>query len=101
MLKIFDEETRTQKLLDVEAALALAHAEVGNIPKKDAEKIAAMASTSFVKVERVKAIEREIKRTLPRWCVRSEVCGESGAYVHLAQRATTSLIPQCSSAKML
>ena len=40
MLKIFEEETRVQKLLDVEAALALAHAEVGNISRKDAEKIA-------------------------------------------------------------
>ena len=47
MLKIFEEETRVQKLLDVEAALALAHAEVGNIPKKDAEKIASMANTKY------------------------------------------------------
>jgi adenylosuccinate lyase len=84
MLKIFDEETRLQKLLDVEAALALAHAEVGNIPRKDAEKIAAMASTKYVKVERVKAIEKEIKHDIAS-LVRalSEVCGESGAYVHL------------------
>ena len=64
MLKIFEEETRVQKLLDVEAALALAHAEVGNIPRKDAEKIAAMASTKYVKVERVKAIEKEIKHDI-------------------------------------
>ena len=84
MLKIFDEETRTQKLLDVEAALALAHAEVGNIPQKDAEKIAEMASTKYVKVERVKAIEKEIKHDIAS-LVRalSEQCGESGAYVHL------------------
>jgi adenylosuccinate lyase len=84
MLKIFEEETRVQKLLDVEAALALAHAEVGNIPKKDAEKIAAMASTKYVKVERVKAIEKEIKHDIAS-LVRalSELCGPSGAYVHL------------------
>jgi adenylosuccinate lyase len=84
MLKIFEEETRVQKLLDVEAALSLAHAEVGNIPKKDAEKIAAMASTKYVKVERVKAIEKEIKHDIAS-LVRalSEVCGPSGAYVHL------------------
>ena len=50
MLKVFEEETRLQKLLDVEAALALAHAEVGNIPKKDAEKIAAMASINTLKL---------------------------------------------------
>jgi adenylosuccinate lyase len=84
MLKIFEEETRVQKLLDVESALALAHAEVGNIPKKDAEKIASMASTKHVKVERVKAIEKEIKHDIAS-LVRalSEVCGPSGAYVHL------------------
>ena len=84
MLKIFDEETRVQKLLDVEAALALAHSEVGNIPRKDAEKIAAMASIKYVKVERVKAIEKEIKHDIAS-LVRalSELCGPSGAYVHL------------------
>jgi adenylosuccinate lyase len=84
MLKIFDEETRVQKLLDVEAALALAHAEVGDIPMKDAEKIGEMASTKYVKVERVKAIEKEIKHDIAS-LVRalSEVCGSSGAYVHL------------------
>jgi adenylosuccinate lyase len=84
MLKIFEEENRVQKLLDVEAALALAHAEVGNITKKDAEKIASMASTKHVKVERVKAIEKEIKHDIAS-LVRalSEVCGPSGAYVHL------------------
>lgn len=84
MLKIFEEENRAQKLLDVEAALALAHAEVGNIPKKDAEKIAAMASIKYVKVERVKAIEKEIKHDIASLVrVLSEVCGSSGAYVHL------------------
>ncbi|MFB0522397.1 MAG: adenylosuccinate lyase, partial [Candidatus Bathyarchaeia archaeon] len=34
MLTIFDEENRLQRLLDVEAALAWAHSEVGNIPRK-------------------------------------------------------------------
>ncbi|MEM2968324.1 MAG: adenylosuccinate lyase [Candidatus Bathyarchaeia archaeon] len=84
MLKVFEEETRVQRLLDVEAALALAHAEVGNVPRKDAEKIAAMASTRHVKVERVKAIEKEIKHDIAS-LVRAlaEVCGASGAYVHL------------------
>lgn len=84
MLKVFEEENRIQKLLDVEAALALSHAEVGNIPWKDAEKIAAMASTQHVKVERVKAIEKEIKHDIAS-LVRAlaEVCGASGAYVHL------------------
>lgn len=84
MLKTFEEEYRLQKMLDVEAALALAHAEVGNIPRKDAEKIASMASIKHVKIERVKAIEKEIKHDIAS-LVRalSEVCGVSGAYVHL------------------
>jgi adenylosuccinate lyase len=84
MLKVYEEENRLQKLLDVEAALALAHAEVGNIPQIDAEKIAQMASTQYVKVERVKAIEKEIKHDIAS-LVRalSEQCGSSGAYVHL------------------
>ena len=84
MLRIFEEDARIQRLLDVEAALAMAHADVGNIPRKDAETIASMASTKHVKVERVKAIEKEIKHDIAS-LVRalSEACGSSGAYVHL------------------
>ena len=84
MLQVFEEKTRVQLLLDVEAALASAHAEVGNISRKDAEKIVAMASIKHVKVERVKAIEKEIKHDIAS-LVRAlaEVCGSSGAYVHL------------------
>ena len=84
MRRIFEEEARIQKLLDVEAALALAQAEVGNIPPKDAEKIAEMACTEYVKVDRVKEIERDIKHDLAA-LVRAlaEVCGSSGGYVHL------------------
>ncbi len=84
MLSVFQEETRVQKLLDVEAALAWAHAEVGDITRKDAEKIGAMASVKHVKMERVKAIEKEIKHDIAS-LVRAlaEQCGSSGAYVHL------------------
>ena len=39
MLTIFDEESRLQRLLDVEAALAWAHAEVGNIPQETLKKL--------------------------------------------------------------
>jgi adenylosuccinate lyase len=84
MRKVFEEETRVQKMLDVEAALALAHAEVGNIPFKDAESIVAKASLKYVKLSRIKAIEKDIKHDIAS-LVRalSEVCGSSGAYVHL------------------
>jgi adenylosuccinate lyase len=84
MRRIFEEENRLQKMLDVEAALAWAHAEVGNIPRKDAEKIAAAASLKHVKISRVKEIEREIKHDVMA-LVRAlaEACGPSGAFVHL------------------
>ncbi len=84
MRSVFEEETRVQKMLDVEAALALAHAQVGNIPRKDAEKIAAAASLQHVKLARIKAIEKEIKHDVAA-LVRTlaEASGSSGAYVHL------------------
>jgi adenylosuccinate lyase len=84
MLEVFQEESRLQKMLDVEAALAWAHCEVGNIPRKDAEKIARIATLRYVKLARVKAIESEIKHDVAA-LVRtlSDACGSSGAYVHL------------------
>lgn len=84
MKTIFEEENRLQKMLDVEAALAWAHAEVGNIPKKDAQRIIEVADTKHVKLTRVKEIESQIKHDVTS-VVRalSEVAGSSGAYVHL------------------
>lgn len=84
MRKIFEEENRIQKMLDVEAALAWAHAKVGNIPREDAEKIMAKASLTHVKLARIKEIEREIKHDVAA-LVRAlaEASGSSGAYVHL------------------
>ena len=100
MRKIFDEEMRIQRMLDVEAALVWAHAEVGEIPKGDAEKIMEMASTKYVKLARVKEIEREIKHDVAA-LVRAlaEVCGSSGAYVHLG--ATSSDISDTATALQL
>jgi adenylosuccinate lyase len=84
MRRIFDEENRIQKMLDVEAALAWAHAEVGNIPREDAERIMMMASLKNVKLERIKEIEREIKHDVMALVMAlAEACGSSGAYVHL------------------
>jgi adenylosuccinate lyase len=100
MLTIFEEENRLQRLLDVEAALAWAHSEVGNIPPKDAEKIMTMASVKHVKLGRVKEIEREIKHDVMS-VVRAlaEACGPSGAYVHLG--ATSSDILDTATALQL
>ena len=89
MLRVFEEENRLQRMLDVEAALAWAHAELGNIPRGDAEVIMRMASTDHVKLSRVKEIEREIRHeTMAVVKALVEVCGESGKYVHLG--ATSS-----------
>jgi len=84
MRKVFEEENYIQRMLDVEAALAWAQSEVGEIPKEAAKRIMEMASTKYVKVSRIKEIEKEIKHDVMA-LVRAlaEVCGPSGAYVHL------------------
>ena len=84
MLEIFQEEKWVQRMLDVEAALAWAHGEVGDIPKEAAEKIVEMASTKHVQISRIKEIEREIGHDVMALVkALAEVCGPSGAYVHL------------------
>lgn len=92
MRKIFDEENRLQKMLDVEAALAWAHSQVGNIPKEDAQKIVEKASTKYVKLSRVKEIENEIRHDIMA-LVRAlaEACGASGEYVHLGATSSDML----------
>ncbi|MCW4022916.1 MAG: adenylosuccinate lyase [Candidatus Bathyarchaeota archaeon] len=92
MRKIFDEENRLQKMLEVEGALAWAHSQVGNIPEKDAKIIVEKASTKYVKLERVKAIEAEIRHDVMA-LVRalSEQCGSSGQYVHLGATSSDML----------
>lgn len=84
MRRIWEEETKLQKLLDVEAALAKAHAKVGNIPLESAQVISEKANTKYVKLERVKEIEAEIHHDIMAVVkALSEVCGEHGKYVHL------------------
>jgi adenylosuccinate lyase len=84
MKRIFEEETRVQKMLDVEAALAWAHAQVGNISKKDAERIMASALLERVKLSRIKEIEHEIRHDVAALVrVLAEASGPSGAFVHL------------------
>ncbi|MHA1470858.1 MAG: adenylosuccinate lyase [Candidatus Asgardarchaeia archaeon] len=85
MIKIFSEENTLRKWLEVEAALAQAHAEVGNIPKEAADEITKKASLEYVKLERVKEIEREIQHDLMAMVrALTEVCEEyAQPYVHL------------------
>lgn len=84
MKHIFSRASQIQRMLDVEAALALAHSQVGNIPKSDAEVIKEKANIRLVKPDRVDEIEGEIKHDIMALVkALSEQCGESGKYIHL------------------
>jgi len=82
---IFGEEQRLQYLLDVESALARAHAKIGNIPQDAADEITKKATISQVNVSRVKEIEKETKHDIMAVTkALAEVCEEeAGKYIHL------------------
>ncbi len=70
--------------LKVEAALAEALADFGKISKKTAEIIKKKANLKFVKLARVKEIEKEIKHDVMALVkALTEVSGPAGKYVHL------------------
>jgi len=83
--EIFGEKSKLQYLLNVEAALARAHAKVGNISKKAAYEISKKASTKYVKVARIKEIEKETRHDIMAVTrALSEVCsGDARKYIHL------------------
>lgn len=84
MKGIFEEEKRLEYQLKVEAALAEALADFGKISKKTAKIIKEKANLNFVKLERVKEIEKETKHDVMAMVrVLTEVCGKAGKYVHL------------------
>lgn len=85
MQRVFTEESKLQKWLDVEAALARAHAELGSISQEAAEEIARKAKVGIVKLERVKEIEAEIHHDVMSMVrALTEVCeGDAGNYIHL------------------
>jgi len=100
MKRIWHEENKLQKLLDVEAALARAHAKLGNIPRESAEIIGERANTNWIKVERVKEIEEEIHHDIMAVVkALSEVCGEHGKYIHLG--ATSNDIIDTANALLI
>lgn len=81
---VFEEEARFQRMLDVEAALAWARAQVGDIPRESAEEIERHATTKDVKVARVHEIEKVTEHEVMALVEAiSELSGKSGAYVHL------------------
>jgi adenylosuccinate lyase len=76
-------------MLDVEAALAWARAEVGDIPRAAAEEIQRHASTKDVTLKRIHEIEKVTEHeTMALIEALSEVSGKGGAYVHVG--ATSS-----------
>ncbi len=82
---IFESQSKLQKLMEVECALALAHAKVGNIPKPAADEIKKKCSTKYVTVARVAEIEAEINHDLMAMVkAYSEQCdNDAGNYIHL------------------
>src|SRR6266705_1655210 len=84
MRRIFDEESKLQKWLDVEAAVAEAEASVGDIPKEAAGDIAENANTKIVTLARTKEIEKETRHDLMSMVMAlTEACkGEGKKYVH-------------------
>ncbi|MCC6013817.1 MAG: adenylosuccinate lyase [Candidatus Verstraetearchaeota archaeon] len=81
--RIFDENYRLQKMLDVEATLAEVLAEFGEIPKEAAEEIKRKAKIDFVTIEKVKQKEKKIHHDIMAMVeVLAEECGKYGKYVH-------------------
>ncbi|MEM4390091.1 MAG: adenylosuccinate lyase [Candidatus Micrarchaeia archaeon] len=83
MNAVFDEERKLARWLEIEVALAKAHAKLGHIPRKAAAEIARAARK--VRLERVRQIEAEIHHDLMAMVkALEEACsGGAGAYVHL------------------
>src|SRR5712692_3838873 len=101
MKGIFEEESRLQRLLDVEAALARAEAKVGLIPEAAASEIAKQATTKGVTVKRVQELEEETRHDLMAVVLAlTEACeGEAEKYVHLG--ATSNDILDTATALQL
>ena len=101
MKAIFAEDTRLQRLLDVEAALARAQGKAGLVPREAAAEISRRATTKRVTVARVQEIEKETKHDLMAVVLAlTEACaGDAGKYVHLG--ATSNDIQDTATALQL
>ena len=91
---LFTEAARFQAWLDVEAALALAQADLGIIPASAAEEITRKAHLSYIDLEAVHAgLARTGHPLVPLIWELDRVCeGDAGGYVHWG--ATTQNITQ-------
>ncbi|WP_201318002.1 lyase family protein [Paenibacillus sp. EPM92] len=84
MQNIFSLRSRLQRYLDVEAALALAQAELGIIPQSAADKIAEAAKVELMDIERLEADQAKTGHfMMPIVSELSRVVGEpEGGFVH-------------------
>jgi adenylosuccinate lyase len=84
MKEIWYEESRLQFQMDVEAALARAHASLGTVTAEDAKEITRVANLSVTKIERVKEIEAETRHDVMAMVkAMTEQCrGDAGKFVH-------------------
>ena len=93
MKQVWSEESKLIKLLQVEAALARAEADVGMIPGDAADTIA--AAVDSVKLERVNEIEDEIQHDMMAVVMAmSEQCGTAGKWVHFGATSNDMLDTQ-------
>ncbi|NLT95172.1 MAG: adenylosuccinate lyase [Clostridia bacterium] len=84
MKEVFNEKNNVQKLLDVEAALARAEAELGVIPKEAADEICSKAKVENIQFDKVREGILKVGHTLvPLLKVLESVCeGDAGQYIH-------------------
>lgn len=84
MKNVWESENKLQKMLEVEAALAEAEAQMGLVPEEAALEIRSKASTQYVTNERVVEIEKETNHDIASIVkALAEVCeGDAGEYVH-------------------
>lgn len=84
MKAILSEENRLHMQLKVEAALALAHAKVGDFSAGDARLIASACEPTKIRLDRVKEIELETRHDIMAMVKAiTEKAGKAGKYVHL------------------
>lgn len=84
MKAVWEQETKLQNMLKVEAALAKAEAEIDLIPKEASEEINNKATTKYVKQSRVDEIEKATHHDIAALIkALAEVCdNDAGEYVH-------------------
>ena len=101
MKRIWEQENKQQRMLDIESALAQAEGELGIIPKEYADEIKSKANVKYVTLERVSEIEAETKHDIASLSKGlSEVCdGVAGEYVHFG--ATSNDIVDSSNSLLL